>query len=83
MDGHRPVSFELFRVLPSVCLSACEALLFHTAFSLAFFGALHIGELVCSSRWGLDSLQSADVQCSDNSVFFWIQRSKMDQAGWG
>lgn len=65
VDGRHPVSFELlaslFRVLPEVCLSAYVALLFQTAFSLAFFGALHIGELVSSSRGGSDCLQSTDM----------------------
>lgn len=82
-----PVSFELlgslFQVLLGVCSSEYEALLFQAAFSLAFFGALHIRELVSNSKKGSDGLQVGDVECSGVSLVFWIRKSKTDQAGRG
>lgn len=50
MDDRRPITFDLlaflFRVLPSVCFSDFESVLFQAAFSLAFFAALCLSELV-------------------------------------
>lgn len=49
-DVRRPISLEIFSKLwdltLSVCVSPYEALLFQIAFVLAFFGALHISELI-------------------------------------
>lgn len=53
-DSRRPVSFELLgRVLAQLvvmCSSDYEVLLFKTLFSLVFFGAFRIGELVSPSK---------------------------------
>ncbi|KAM4689073.1 uncharacterized protein O3C94_007213 [Discoglossus pictus] len=45
------------QVLGVKCRTPFESLLFRTAFSLAFFGAFRIGELVASSRHGSGGLQ--------------------------
>lgn len=50
----RPVSYELLEGLcqrvGTVCSSSYEARLFKAAFSLAFFGAFRISELVVSNK---------------------------------
>ncbi|KAM3936789.1 uncharacterized protein RB166_000745 [Leptodactylus fuscus] len=53
------------------------------AFSLAFFGALRVGELVSPSkhRWG--GLWEDDVVLANGALRLRIRRSKMDQAGRG
>lgn len=55
-DGRWPISLEfladLSAVTSVVCFSGYEALLFCTAFSLIFFGALQISELVLLPRHG-------------------------------
>lgn len=57
VDGHRPVSFNLlsslFWVLSEVCLSAYEAILFQTAFSLAFLERCVSGNWFLLSEGGL------------------------------
>lgn len=87
VDGRQPVSYDLLgslaRVLPSFCFSVYEVTLFQAVFVLAFFGALRIGELVCTSTRLADGLLYADVHCSTTAVVLWIKRSKTDQIGWG
>lgn len=53
-NSHRPVLFAMLGVLldhlPKVCSTPFEAVLLRTAFVLAFFGALRVGELVNHSK---------------------------------
>lgn len=49
-DSRCPVSFAMLGILlPKVCLTSFEAILFRTAFILALFGVLWVGELVSPS----------------------------------
>ena len=56
-DSRLPITLSLLhdiiRILPVVCGSQFEALLFAAAFSVAFFGFFRVGELVSSSGAGL------------------------------
>lgn len=55
--------------------------LFHAAALVAFFGTLHISELVAQSKSdvGKRALQRGDVALSDNAVSIRIRVSKTDQ----
>lgn len=86
-DTRRPVSFGLLQdmvgILPRVCSSPYEVQLFTAAFSLAFFGALRIGELVSKNKRGVGGLLFSEVQINTDSVQLLISRSKTDQLGKG
>lgn len=86
-DTRRPVSFGLLQdlvgILPRVCSSLYEVQLFTAAFSLAFFGALRIGELVSKNKRGTGGLMFSDVQIAADSVQLHISRLKTDQLGKG
>ncbi|XP_069809649.1 uncharacterized protein [Dendropsophus ebraccatus] len=86
-DFRRPVSFsilgDLVRVLETLCTDGYEWVLFRAAFSLAFFGAFRIGELVSRSCVSGDGLQVRDVEVGEGSVSCWLRKSKTDQAGRG
>ncbi|XP_075128011.1 uncharacterized protein LOC142201079 [Leptodactylus fuscus] len=86
-DTRRPVSFQLLCQLgvslDGVCSSGLEITLFRAAFSLAFFGALRIGELVSSSKNKPGGLLFEDVDIYGDRVEFRIRRCKTDQVGKG
>lgn len=86
-DTRRPLTFNNLRVvsdqLGTVCASAYEVLLFRAAFSLAFFGAFRIGELVTPSRKVSGGMGVQDVKVTGFSLEVWLRRSKTDQVGKG
>ncbi|XP_075711227.1 uncharacterized protein LOC142747971 [Rhinoderma darwinii] len=86
-DGRRPVSFALLASLGlslgSVCRSSSEMELFQLAFSLAFFGALRIGELVSPSTKRAGGLRLEEVGLYGDRLELWLRRSKTDQMGKG
>lgn len=53
-DSRFPITFpilsRLVSILPSVCASMYEVVLFRTAFLLAFFAFLRVGEFTCSKK---------------------------------
>ncbi|XP_054843732.1 integrase/recombinase xerD homolog [Eublepharis macularius] len=88
-DGRRPISLPILRrildALPGRCWSSFEAQLFHTAFTIAFFGALRVGELVAGSQDDPSgrAIRLSDVSWSPRRVSINIRRSKTDQRGRG
>lgn len=86
-DWRRPVSFTMLQdlglILGKVCKSDYEVCLFKLAFSLAFFGALRIGELVSPSTVRAGGLRNDDVNLFTDRVEFRLRRSKTDQVGKG
>ncbi|XP_054844607.1 integrase/recombinase xerD homolog [Eublepharis macularius] len=88
-DKRRPISLpilrRILRVLPDLCWSAFEAQLFRAAFSLAFFGALRVSELVAGSQADTSgrALSFTDVSWSPRQVVITTRRSKTDQRGKG
>ncbi|XP_077315653.1 integrase/recombinase xerD homolog [Lithobates pipiens] len=86
-DARRPVSFDnlvaICSRLGDVCSSAYETVLFTAAFSLAFYGAFRIGELVCRSKRVAGGLLDQDVQVVADRVSIRLRRSKTDQRGKG
>ncbi|KAM3936568.1 uncharacterized protein RB166_008366 [Leptodactylus fuscus] len=86
-DSRRPVSYALLcrlvSALPSICSSSYESLVFGACFSLAFFGALRLGELVPSSRSRPGGLLFEDVLLCNDSLRIRIRRSKTDSLGKG
>ncbi|KAM9321155.1 integrase/recombinase xerD homolog [Gastrophryne carolinensis] len=87
VDSRRPVSWGLLRglieVLPRVCTAGFEVSLFKAAFSLAFFGALRVGELVSPNKRLPGGLEVGDVVAADEGVVVPIGKSKTDQRGRG
>lgn len=84
-DTRRPVSYSLLvRLLDStrgLCASPYEGALFRACFSLAFFGALRVGELVPPSRTREGGLKGDDVILANGSLR--IRKSKTDGFGRG
>ncbi|XP_033001330.1 integrase/recombinase xerD homolog [Lacerta agilis] len=89
VDGRRPITYELLckirDKLRSICWSKYEARLFAAAYSIAFFGALRVGEVVHEGDPGPLSrgLQLSDIQLSATELVVYIRRSKTDQRGKG
>ncbi|XP_077329230.1 integrase/recombinase xerD homolog [Lithobates pipiens] len=86
-DGRRPVTFAILgvisRQLGGLCTSGYEAHLFRTAFSLAFFGAFRVGELVSPAKTVGGGLLGQDVTVGDGYLCLKLRRSKTDQSGKG
>lgn len=84
-----PITFELLiqmrSKLRSICWSKFEARLFSAAFSLAFFGALRVGEVVLEQKrdGGSRGLLLQDVSMSQSDLRVHIRNSKTDQVGRG
>ncbi|XP_060137775.1 uncharacterized protein LOC132593058 isoform X2 [Zootoca vivipara] len=88
-DPRRPITFDLLckihSQLTSLCWSPYEASLFSAAFSLAYFGALRVGEVVCEDHPDGSSrgIRMQDVALSSSVAVVHIRRSKTDQRGLG
>ncbi|XP_028584265.2 uncharacterized protein LOC114596625 [Podarcis muralis] len=88
-QGRRPISFDLLtkmRVkLRAVCWNKYEARLFPTTFSMAFFGALRVCEVVLEEGRGGTSrgLLLQDVSLSSSEVVLSVRSSKTDRLGQG
>ncbi|KAM3936683.1 uncharacterized protein RB166_019563 [Leptodactylus fuscus] len=86
-DSRRPLSFrvlvDLVGALGQVCSSEYEAVLFGLAFSLAFFGAFRVSELVSPSRGRPGGLLLSDCWRSGDELVCRIRKSKTDQLGRG
>ncbi|XP_066441041.1 uncharacterized protein [Eleutherodactylus coqui] len=86
-DDRRPITFELLKamlnVLGAVCKDESEVLLFRVAFSLAFFAALRLSEIVAPSCRKLGGLRFEDVLCGTDDIKICIKKSKTDVYGAG
>lgn len=86
-DTRRPVSFEILQKLlvqlVSFCSSAYEVGLFRAAFTLVFFGAFRIGELVSPSKAVHGGMLDREVCCNEDEVSLIIRQLKTDQGGKG
>lgn len=86
-DLRRPVSFEMLgglcQQVQDICASPYEVLLFRAAFSLAFFGAFRISELVAANKRTGGGLLRDDVQISEEGLSCFLRKSKTDQLGQG
>ncbi|XP_071137047.1 uncharacterized protein, partial [Mytilus edulis] len=88
VDSRLPITPQildkLISLLPSVCLSQYETLLFSGLFSLAYFGFFRIGELVVNKSLAHShTLSLDDFSFSDNNVSINLKFSKTDQLGKG
>lgn len=88
LDSRRPITFDILAQIRHklwvICWSGYEARLFSAAFSFAFFGALHIGEVVCEDQSSNPrGLLLEDVTLSSSDVILKIRSSKTDQLGRG
>ncbi|OCU02335.1 hypothetical protein XELAEV_18008098mg [Xenopus laevis] len=86
-DTRRPVSFsilsQLVTTVHNICSTVHESTLFSLAFSVAFFGAMRIGELVSPARNKLGGLLYSDMHAHESSLTIVLRRSKTDQRGKG
>ena len=86
-DFRSPITLDLLRkiitVLDKVFKDKYEATLFATAFSIAFFGLLRVGEITSSSSQYFNnaSLKLQDITVHKKSVELQIRWSKTDQKG--
>ncbi|XP_073431742.1 uncharacterized protein [Dendrobates tinctorius] len=86
-DGRCPVSYDVLLILGEhlgeVCTSQREIVLFIVAFSLAFFGAFRLGELISPSKSGKGGLLRGDVEMHGDRVTIFLHSSKTDTDGRG
>ena len=86
-DSRRPITHKLLcqlvSILPSVCKSEFEAILFKAAFLVAFFGFLRVGEFSSLSKTADTSrlISRADICFKDNGMELIVRYSKTDQRG--
>lgn len=66
-----------------MCSSVYEVILFKAAFSVAFFGAFWVGELVSPSRGVAGGFMVQDVGAAEDRVVLRLRKSKTDQRGKG
>lgn len=89
VDNRKPITISILQglisILPQVCLSNYESILFSALFCTAFFGYFRIGELVQDSKVKPGhAIQVGDVRLStSNSVIITLRHSKTDQEGKG
>lgn len=87
-DNRRPRDASrlqnILGVLPQVCVSSYEAQLFRLAYSLAFFGAFQISELIPSSKSDTKGgLNMREVVVAGDLLKIRVRRSKTDPLGKG
>lgn len=87
VDSRVPVTINMLRALidvtDAVCSSAFGALLFRVSFSVCFFGAFRISELVPYSSFASNGLFYSDLTLGDTYLKFLLKHSKTDQLGKG
>lgn len=80
-----PITIGMLQKMPlslsQVCSSRFEAVLFLSAFLLAFFGLLRVGELAVCKGNGGRVLQVGDISFKEGAVELTIRFSKTDQMG--
>ncbi|XP_077778984.1 integrase/recombinase xerD homolog [Podarcis muralis] len=88
-DKRRPITYDILtqiqKKLRAVCWSKYKARLFSAAYSLAFFGALRIGEVVCEGGPGSRQrgILLSDLTLSSTDLIVQVRSSKTDQWGRG
>ena len=86
-DSRAPVTLQMLKGFPlalkNVIASKFEALLFSTAFSIAFFGFLCIGEMIACGKSSDNShlIHVTDVAIYEQNVEITLRFSKTDQLG--
>ena len=86
-DTRAPVTLKMLLSFPlslkNVTSSSYEALLFSTAFSVAFFGFLRVGEMVADSKTSDTSriILISDVAILSGNISITLRFSKTDQLG--
>ncbi|KAI1238259.1 hypothetical protein IHE44_0012977 [Lamprotornis superbus] len=84
-DKYLPITIEMLRsllgALESVCITHYECLLFRALFTVAFFGALRIGEMVAKHRNVLqpELLYRSDLQLMERKVLLFLPYSLVGQ----
>ncbi|KAK2518316.1 hypothetical protein Q9966_014357 [Columba livia] len=84
-DKYLPVTIEVLRsllgALESVCITPYECMLFRAIFTVAFFGALRIGEMVAKHRDVVqpELLYLSDLQLMERRVVFFLRNSPVGQ----
>ncbi|XP_066041044.1 uncharacterized protein [Chamaea fasciata] len=84
-NENSPVTIEVLRsllgTLESVCSSPYECILFRAIFTVAFFGVLHIEEMVANrqNRAQPDLLHLSDLQLTEGSAILFLHTSHMGQ----
>ncbi|XP_032855117.1 uncharacterized protein LOC116963207 isoform X2 [Tyto alba] len=84
-DKYLPITIEVLRsllgALESVCITYYECLLFRALFTVAFFGALRIGEMVAKRHNVLqpELLYLSDLQLMERRVLLCLHNSPVGQ----
>lgn len=78
-----PLLKEICTVTNSICFSEFKAILFKTAFVLAFFGAMRISELLPKNKGSSLDLLKHHVLVYRSGINICIPSSKTDSAGKG
>lgn len=88
-DRRQPITYDLLtrihKSLRTICWSKYEARLFSAAYSISFFGALRVGEVVCEGG-GTHSQRGvlmSDLTLAGDDLIVRVRSSKTDQQGKG
>ena len=87
-DVRAPITLNLLKqivkALPHVCSSSYECSLFKSAFILAFFAFLRVGEFTAKHKNDstTSSLQITDISITNRQLTVLIKKSKTDQRGY-
>ena len=82
-DVRAPITLEMLKTFPLALRNVASSKYEATAFSVAFFGFLHVGEIVVTSKTGDSSkvISISDVKACSNTVEINLRYSKTDQLG--
>lgn len=88
LDIRRPITLPLLhaiiQALPHTCHSTYESILFTSAYLLAYFGFLRVGDLTVTMGTSPSRiLQANAVSITSQTIRLFLQFSKADQAGTG
>ena len=93
VDSRIPIMYnslrDIYYILPRVCISEYEAILFQAVYTLAFFGLFRVGELVVGYGHSCHALQQADIKVqikvnltkSERRLMVCLRKSKTNQSG--
>ncbi|XP_041421831.1 uncharacterized protein LOC121394539 [Xenopus laevis] len=87
VDIRRPITLSLLKdlvsVLPQICYSRFETMLFTLLFSVSFFGALRVSESVSQSKRSPGGIGSEDIHLVEGKLKIILKKSKTDKVGRG
>ncbi|OCT77998.1 hypothetical protein XELAEV_18029095mg [Xenopus laevis] len=87
LDQRKPITLDLLEKflhsLQVVCFNDYEVKLFQCLFSITYFGAFRISEIVASSKTAVNGLHTNEISLFKHRLKIILRKSKTDQLGKG